>query len=84
MAYQHLKQNNDFVVVTYLNIALTLLDPGPFVILLYLTPDKFTSQGRASRWERVNWAYLSYLTGSKSIHLSSLTLSLLDRSKPAP
>ena len=26
---------------------------GPFVILLYLTPDDFTREGRASVWERV-------------------------------
>ena len=30
----------------------------PFVILLCLTPDDFTYQGRASGWERVNRAYL--------------------------
>ena len=30
----------------------------PFVILLCLTPDELTRQGRASGWERVNWAYL--------------------------
>ena len=29
-----------------------------FVILPCLTPDNFTRQGRASMWERVNWAYL--------------------------
>ena len=27
---------------------------GPFIILLCLTPDDFTCQGRASGWERVN------------------------------
>ena len=30
----------------------------PFVILLCLTPDEFTREGRASGWERVNLAYL--------------------------
>ena len=30
-----------------------------FVILLCLTPDDFNRQGRASGWERVNWAYLA-------------------------
>ena len=29
-----------------------------FVILLCLTPDDFTHQGRASGWERVNWGPL--------------------------
>ena len=28
-----------------------------FVILLCLTPDNITRQGRASGWERVNWTY---------------------------
>ena len=34
---------------------------APFVILLCLMPDNFTHQGRASGWEKVNWAYLSTL-----------------------
>ena len=29
-----------------------------FIILLCLTPDDFTRQGRTSGWERVTWAYL--------------------------
>ena len=48
---------------------------APFVILLCLTPDNFTRQGRASGWERVNWTYLP---------ISSLTFSLPDRPKLAP
>ena len=48
-----------------------------YVPLLCLTPDYFTRQGRASIWEKKS-VYLG-----KSAYLSSLTLSLLDRPKPA-
>ena len=30
-----------------------------FIILLCLMPDDYTRQGRASGWERVNWAFLN-------------------------
>ena len=41
-------------------LTLSFLDQPncPFVILLCLTPDDVTHQGRASGWERVNWANL--------------------------
>ena len=42
-----------------------------FVILLCLTPDDFTQQGRVCGWERVNRAYLSMFL--------PVTLFLLDR-----
>ena len=48
-----------------------------YVPLLCLTPDYFTRQGRASIWEKKS-VYLG-----KSAYLSSLTLSLLARPKPA-
>ena len=34
----------------------SLTQTGHFIILLRLTPDDFTRQGRASGWERVNVA----------------------------
>ena len=43
----------------------------PAILLPQSNADDFTRQGRASGWERVNWASLS------TAHLSSLTLSLL-------
>ena len=45
---------------------------GHFVILLCRTPYNFTRQGRASRWERVNWTYLPSLFLN---FFSSLTFS---------
>ena len=50
---------------------------GPFVILLCLTPDNLTYQGKAAGWERVNWAYQALCPSL------FLTLSLLDRPIPA-
>ena len=59
----------------YLPISLSKPFPsqtGPFIILLCLTPENFTSQGRASGWERVNLKYPSYRTISSN-HPSSIS-----------
>ena len=49
------------IIAQQIALTLSLLDrqctPVFLVILLCLTSDDFICQGRASGWERVNWAY---------------------------
>ena len=49
---------NIIIILLTLSLLKRPAQTGSFNInLLCLTPDNFTRQGRASGWERVNWAY---------------------------
>ena len=49
----YLFKNFFLFILWFLFAVIRLAKTGPFVILLCLTPDDFTRQGRASGWERV-------------------------------
>ena len=70
----------NFIFINFFTVNLSSPRPAktvPFVILLCLMPDDFTDQWRASRWERVNWAYLTILFLNLSSPRPSQTVPFL-------